>query len=325
TGNWDEPVSSGDFSDWYKGGSLEHLMEPYYGWSGEYDDLNPVLATNWTLFNWPNEMNYHPTDPFINQGGLMAIELTLREDVTFHDGSAWNATVAKWNIDRTMVITGNITGKLTISDTNVYQSRSEMWLDAENRADYETASWNISQFIGQPATYAEFGSTLEGNMFGKYCRIKDVIIIEDLASGGKIRINFNDWGGANSQLLYVYDQPMISMNAYNEDYFDVPIYGLGEISGFPQPEIIGSLDDYPSTGFPGHMIGTGPYIFVEHDTLLLQGGSMIRNPNWWNSTAMQSQGWHKIPKIGIVTFSFDISGLAAKKFSHSNGTHRSCL
>jgi hypothetical protein len=93
-------------------------------------------------------------------------------------------------------------------------------------------------------------------MIGRYSRIKNVTIIEDLASGGKIRINFNDWGGAGSQLLYIYNHPMISMKAY-KDYFDVPIYGLGDVPGFPQPDISGG---YPSTGFPGHLIGTGPYI-----------------------------------------------------------------
>ena len=32
-----------------------------------------------------------------------------KEDVKFHDGSDWNATVAKWNIDRVHLINGNYT------------------------------------------------------------------------------------------------------------------------------------------------------------------------------------------------------------------------
>ena len=176
-----------------------------------------------------------------------------------------------------------------------------MWIDAEDWDEYETDSWNVSQFIGKDASYAEYGFTKAGDMIGKYSRIKNVTILEDKVSGGKIRINFNDWGGAGTQLLYVWGNTFISMEAY-KDYFETPMYGLGEISEFPQPTITGSPDDYPSTGFPGHMIGTGPYIFVEHDTLVLQGGSMVRNPNWWNSTAMQVNGWHKIPEIGIVTY-----------------------
>jgi len=301
TGNWDSPIGTGGFSWQYASNALEPLMEPPPYWSGDYDDMMPILATNWTLIPWEEEMNNHPTDPFINRNGLKAIEFVLREGVTFHDGSAFNATVAKFSFDRDPVIAGNITGKLSVFDVDVYKSRYGMWIDAEDWDEYETDSWNISQFIGQYATYAEYGSTKAGDMIGKYSRIKNVTILEDLASGGKIRINFNDWGGAGTQLLYVYGTPMISMAAY-KDYFETPIYGVGEVSEFPQPKITGSPDDYPSTGFPGHMIGTGPYIFVEHDTLVLQGGSMIRNPNWWNSTAMQANGWHKIPEIGIVTF-----------------------
>ena len=315
-GNWDPTVYRAGFSGSYITGTLEYLMEPLSGWSGEYDDLDPVLATNWTLFNWSEEMNYHPTDPFINTGGLMALELTLREGVTFHDGSAWNATVAKWNLDRTMVITGNITGKLTAFDTDVYQARFSYWLDAVDWADYETDSWNVSQYIGQPATYAEHGTSGEAAMNGKYCRIKNVTIIDDLASGGTIRINFGDWGGANSALQYVYSLPMISMDAY-QNYFDLPIYGLGGEPGFPQPDISGG---YPSIGFPGHLIGTGPYIFIEHDELILQEGSMKINPNWWNSTAMQAQGWHQIPEIGVVTFPYGTAGFTARNLAMVTGT-----
>ena len=291
-------------------------MEPAYGWSGEYEDLEPVLATNWTLFNWPEEMNYHPTDPFINRGGLKSIELTLREGVTFHDGSAWNATVAKWNIDRIYVITGNITGRLTFLDSEVFQMRYSYWLDPADWTDFETDSWNVSQYIGQPATYAEYGNSGEAAMVGKYPRIQNVTIIDNLASGGKIRINFVDWGGANSQLMNVYTLPMISMDAY-QGYFDIPIYGLGEDPGFPQPDISGG---YPSTGFRGHMIGTGPYIFVEHDDLILQRGSMKRNPNWWNSTAMQADGWHQVPEIDIITFSASTPGYAVRNLAMVTGS-----
>ena len=36
-----------------------------------------------------------------DKGGIHVMNITLRENVKFHDGSEWNATVAKWNIDRT--------------------------------------------------------------------------------------------------------------------------------------------------------------------------------------------------------------------------------
>ena len=301
TGNWDSPVSTGGFSWQYASEACEPLFETPPDFSGDYNEMIPVLATNWTLIPWEEEWNYHPTDPFINKNGLKALDIVLRENVTFHDGSDFNATVAKWNYDRDPVIAGNITGKLGIFDVDVYKSRYGMWIDALDWVDYETDSWNVSQYIGQPASYAEYGSTLASDMFGKYSRIRNVTITENKTSGGKIRIYFNDWGGAGTQMIYVMGTNMISMAAY-KDYFETPIYGVGDIPEFPQPTITGSPDDYPSTGFPGHMIGTGPYIYVLHDTLVLQGGVMKRNPNWWNSSAMQAQGWHQVPEIRIVTY-----------------------
>ena len=316
-GSWDGIVATSGYHTSFGINAMEPLMQATDDWSGDPNDLLPVLATNWTIYEWPEEMNNHPTAPFINKGGLMAIELTLREGVTFHDGSAFNATVAKWNFDRMTVMSGNITGTIKDSDMVAYKSRSSYWLDAEAWVDYETASWNVSQYIGQPGTYAEFGTSEEAAMVGLYSRIKNVTLLEDLPSGGTFRINFNDWGGAHSSLLYVYDTLMISMDAY-QNYFDLPIYGLGQDPAFPQPDISGGYPD-PDDEFPGHMIGTGPYIFVEQEEHLVQGGWMKRNPNWWNSTAMQADGWHQVPEIGVVYFYDDTAGLAARSLSMING------
>ncbi|HEC39732.1 MAG TPA: hypothetical protein ENI29_15945, partial [bacterium] len=43
---------------------------------------------------YPNSVGFN------NTGGYKSTTFTLRENVTFSDGSAWNATVFKWNIDR---------------------------------------------------------------------------------------------------------------------------------------------------------------------------------------------------------------------------------
>ena len=319
-GSWDGVVATSGYHNAFGVNAMEPLMADYDSWSGETDDLIPVLATNWTAYEWPSEMNNHPTDPFINEGGLMAIEVTLREGVKFHDGSDFNATVAKWNLDRTSVMSGNITGTIGGADLAVSKERTSYWLDANEWVDYETATWNVSQFIGQPGTYAEFGASEEAAMVGLYSRIKNITILDNKASGGTIRINFNDWGGAGSQLLYIYGTIMISMQAY-KDYFDLPIYGLGQDSNYPQPDITGVYPEYeyPSTGFPGHMIGTGPYIFKVQEEHLVQGGLMIRNSNWWNSTAMQADDWHQIPEIGVVYFYDSTAGLGARNLAMISG------
>ncbi|MFX0011090.1 MAG: ABC transporter substrate-binding protein, partial [Candidatus Hermodarchaeota archaeon] len=91
----------------------------------------------------------------------------------------------------------------------------------------------------------------------------------------------------------------ISMEAY-ADYFTVPIFGYGDNPSFPQ--------NNPAT-FPGHLIGTGPYKF---DNFTIDTGTMTRFDNWWNASTQQAKGWHKVPKVAVVTFSHDTSGYAAR-------------
>jgi ABC-type transport system substrate-binding protein len=319
-GNWDGPIASAGFAAASFGSEcLESLFTLPENWSGQTDDWIPMLATNWTTIPWPNEMNHHPTDPFMNTGGVKAIEFTLRDDVTFHDGSAFNATVAKWNIDRHIVITGNLTGKLNpalLSD-EMYKAMYSFWLPAEHWAQYETDSWNVSQFINKTASYGEYGisktppdmtdgSLYKSYYYSHYPRIKNVTIIEDKASGGRIRVNYNDWSGV---LLYV-DFTMMSMESY-KDYFDIPIEGAGDVGGFLQPDVRNGYPD-PDDQFPGHLIGTGPYRFIEFDEGSEQG-TMRKFDNWWNSTAMNATGgWHNVDEIVIVTFKLTQSGFAKK-------------
>ena len=328
-GSWDSIIASAGFAALYSGSTLEPFMQwPVVNWSGSYDDMIAVLATEWELIPFPDEMNHHPTNPFMMTGGVMALELTLREGVKFHDGSDFNATVAKWNIDRTIVLSGNITGSLKpehLSDA-MYKTMYSFWIHAEDWADYETDSWNISQFIGKAASYGEFGATKTPpndalNLYstyynGTYPRVKNVTILEDNPNGnggGKIRVYYNDW---SSVLLYVDSTTCVSMEAY-EDYWGVPIVGLGDDSRFPQPDVSGG--NYPSTGFPGHLIGTGAYRFIEHDELLQQA-KLVRNENWWNLTAMQADNFTVPPEIAIVSFPLSQSGYNALNLAMVTGT-----
>jgi len=319
-GNWDGPIASaGIAGSYFSADTLESLMTLPENWSGSVDDWIPVLAEDWTVIPWPNAMNYHPTDPFYNTGGVKAIEFTLRDDVTFHDGSTFNATVAKWNIDRHIVITGNLTGKLdaTLLSEAMYKAMYSFWLPAEVWSQYETDNWNVSQFIGKTASYGEYGASktptttaLWRDYYNStYPRIKNVTIVEaGDPYGGKIRINYNDWSGV---LLYA-DFTMMSMDAY-KDYFDVPIEGMGDVPGFLQPDVRSSYPD-PDVKFPGHLIGTGPYRLIEYDEVSEQG-TMRRYENWWNSTAMQVYDLHMVTEIAIVTFKLSQSGFAKKSLA----------
>ena len=122
--DWDPAISPGYFviSSTYMPYCMQTLTQSDGNWdrdmrkvvAGDLPDKtrwlkwHPVLATNWTAEYWPEEKN---SLGFKNRAGVKSMTYTLREGVTFHDGSDWNATVAKWNLDRLLIITGNLSGR----------------------------------------------------------------------------------------------------------------------------------------------------------------------------------------------------------------------
>jgi len=309
--NWGPTTYAVSPADYYIDDCIEPLFNYEYGWDGNYSTINPVLATNWTYEYWNETMN---VAGFVNYGGIKAMNFTLREGVTFHDGSTWNATVAKWNFDRIMVIFGNMTGNTPV-DPQLQNWANNYYLDAKKWAPYETTEWNVSKYLGQLPTYGIYTSQSESYR-DWFPRFNEPIIIDDQPSGGKIRIEFNDWDIGAPYYLWIYPSAyMISMEAY-EDYFDVPIYGYGQDPAFPQPDV---SEGYPSTGFPGHLIGTGGYRFIEHDDVTLQGGTMRRYEDYWNATALQADGWHLVDEVGVSTFPSSDAGLDTRNRAMTTG------
>ncbi|MFX1501769.1 MAG: ABC transporter substrate-binding protein [Promethearchaeota archaeon] len=307
--NWDMPsyiVSTGDY---YRDNALESLFQFPFNSTGDLDELWPVLATSWSWEERPDEMT---TAGFMAYDGISSMEVTLREGVTFHDGSNWNATVCKWNIDRLMCILGDINDCLPSVDvpSEVTQNRGIYWMKESDWAKYATASWNASD----PSLYFQYGPYsiayypgfgVSGDRTDYFPRFTNVTITEDKESGGKVRIYFNDWA---SGPYYLLNLRFISMEAY-KDYFYIPIEGYGTHPDFPQ--------DDPVT-FPGHLIGTGPYIFEEHD-VAASAGTMVRYDNWWNTTAQQAEGWHTLERVGLFTFSHTETGYMARNLATVTG------
>ncbi|TES97167.1 MAG: hypothetical protein E3J90_07080 [Promethearchaeota archaeon] len=253
--DWDPPIYKSTPTNYYIWATLETLL-----WTDPEGSVYPVLATDWDI--------YPRIDEGGHTGGVKAISFTLRQGVTFHDGSAFNASVVKWNIDRNTAISGNLTG------TGDAQNRDIYWFDASDWSIDFTTNWNL--------TWA-----LSGDPFGLGTEIP-VINKTEVISPYVVNITFNSWTTNIAAFAGAY-YLMASMESYG-DWSGAPIYGVGEDPAFPQ--------DDPLT-FPGHMIGTGPYEFDFIDEAVTATGHMIKNDNYWNGTALEAEGLFAITDVYV--------------------------
>ena len=253
-GDWDPPIHLSTPTNYYFWGCLEGFV-----WT-DFDGIShPVLATNWTIYPRPDEGGH--------TGGVKAIAFSLRPGVEFHDDSEWNATVAQWNIERNIDISGNQSG------TGDFQNRDLYWFDASQWDTDFTPNWDLSWY--------------KDDLFGLGTEIPFINKTE-IISPYLINITFNSWTTTVVGFGAAYYQ-MISMESYS-DWSAAPIYGLGEHPDFPQ--------DNPAI-FPGHMIGTGPYKFDFIDEAVTSEGHLIKNDNYWNGTALEADGVFSITDVYI--------------------------
>ncbi|MFX1590581.1 MAG: ABC transporter substrate-binding protein, partial [Promethearchaeota archaeon] len=251
----------------------------------------PILCTSWET-DWRDE---EPNvSGFNNTGGRKSLTFKLREGVKFHDGSEWNATVFKWNIDRLYIITGNLTGDGDTRNEGTY------WADVADYEPYFSESFNMSEYkgdswyiIGNDTTYpgvtADANGVVKNPGYGpidQYPMIREVQIIDKYT----VKVIYNSWN--------TYGMPggvwtrQISYTAYHKNYTNRGIYGY--TNGVKDPKNPTIVD---------HLIGTGPYKYLTHsETSSPAGGYMIKNEDYWNKTALEEDGWFDIDKIEIVNF-----------------------
>ena len=302
--NWDIPITAGygAIDLWMMYAVTEDLFSGNIDYDNglsagvpKSDTWFPILATDWAFDFWPEQNN---SKGFINRGGVANVTFTLRNGVTFHDGSTWNATVAKWNIDRTWIITGNLTGNGDLRNRDTY------WVEAKDWVDYFTPGWNKSEYLGQygwydtinPWTYQNpwggfdsYGLPVHYAPYESYPIVKRVVVTDNQSSGGQIRIEFNDWNmywtTALGNIQY------ISMAAYS-DYWDRGIYGYdNEVKDPKNPTKV------------DHIIGTGPFMYVDYDESGSPGGgTLAKNPNYWNRTGLEDAGWYQADYIDLLTW-----------------------
>ncbi len=342
-GDWDPAIT-----DWYNalvGSYLFDALEypigiPIYYAAGTdgpplYEEWIPILVTDWEFEMYPELNN---TLGFVNTGGYKTTTLTLRENVTFTDGSDWNATVFKWNIDRVHLINGNYTGAARGNDRWSEDEGNLLgtMLVEDNKA-YFTAAWNKSEYdslnlgltppailpdvndyawydlgpnrtlvdypgvtilpndtVRNPNPYSRWdyvtGAAIHNAPYDRFPGVAKVEILENPKSGGKIKIYHNTWNTDGLGTFVNY--PMISYQSYKDDYTIHGIYGYEN----------GVLID-PNPTIVDHMIGTGPYIFQEHDESgTPPGGYLLKNPNYWNRTELEADGWFDVDRVEIIKF-----------------------
>ncbi|MFW9872803.1 MAG: ABC transporter substrate-binding protein [Candidatus Thorarchaeota archaeon] len=295
--NWDPATyQSSAVRAFYLVNCLEKLVDVPDDWKGSWDDLIPELATDWMVEWWTPDADH--------SGGVKAINFTLRPGVTFHDGSAWNSTVATWNINRTLWLNGGFgPGKPT-------QNLNLLWFKASDFAPYFTPEWDLSWALdpdgpgGLPAPLAVYGGEIcdEGSMRGYVSWINRTITYP--ADPLKLRIEFNMWNPkpfASFGYTWIgFIHRMISMETYATNYT------FEEIPGFSNTDV-------------NHLVGTGPYKFVAHSDIALGGGSVIKNDDWWNATAMQALGFHQVDEYKIIYYPLGAEGEEARRLALMSG------
>ncbi|HEC39143.1 hypothetical protein LCGC14_1550670 [marine sediment metagenome] len=331
-GDWDPAIT-----DWYNilNTYAQNCLESLF-WLPDYSvEPKSNLATDWVFEYWPDQLN---AAGFINRGGVKTVSITLREGVKFHDGSDWNATVMKWNIDRVHLINGNYTGAARGNDDWSEEEGSLLGtVRVEDTKPYFTSAWNMSEYdspnlgliepttppgvndyawydLGDNHTLVDYpgvnilpnGTVRNPNPYGgwddvalvaihwapydRFPAIKKVEILDNKVSGGTVKVYYNSWN--NDKITGFLDYPMISYAAYKEDYTIHGIYGYENgVKSTNNPTIV------------DHMIGTGPYIYIEHDeTGTPAGGYMVKNENYWNKTALEVEGWFDVDRVEIIKF-----------------------
>ena len=338
-GDWDPAIT-----DWYNvmGSYMYYALEYpvnipiyYHGGIGvpRKDEYIWGLATDVEFEAWPLDNN---TSGFNSTGGYKSATFTLREGVTFTDGSAWNATAFKWNIDRVCLINGNYSGD-AIAPWDEEEGNLMHTIPVEDYKAYWSSTWNMSIYdspnlgITEPTTlpvvrdYAWYdlgpnrslveypgltvfpnGSVQNQNPYGgwdtvagaaihwapydRYPIVKYVEILENPASGGKIKVHYNSWntGGMDGPVNY----PMVSYHTYKDDHTVHGIYGY-------QHDVL----DTKNAEIIDHLVGTGPYIYEEHDeTGTPPGGYMTKNPDYWNTTGLEAMGVYDVDRFEVIKF-----------------------
>jgi len=153
------------------------------------DVIRQVVETLW-FYNWTD-----PDLPRINMlaesetwKNSTALEVTLRQGVTFHDGSPFNALAVKWNIERMMYLFNHTGALSSFERVGAPHELFELTNGSAILADFEvTGTYTGIIHLAQPFTsLMDLFCTTPASMISPTAHVGDTQSFIDLSEGDLI-------------------------------------------------------------------------------------------------------------------------------------------
>jgi peptide/nickel transport system substrate-binding protein len=243
----------------------------------DYETFGSWIAYNVyeTLYTYPWDSAV--TDPSVNllaesqpvmSGDGLNYTVALREDITFHDGTPFNASCVKWNIERAM---------------KIFYPDGPVWMLAEpllGGGAVEAAAFDTGP--SSPEFIAAFDNWVENS--------SSIIVIDDYTIRFRLAEAYPPFIAAMTYEVGAIMSPSFAIkHATNETYANWEGYGVD----------YGEFENYMSD----HMCGTGPYMLT--DWVPDQFVELDLYTEYWRTSSMTGAG--SLHKIFIKT-NEDVNG-----------------
>jgi peptide/nickel transport system substrate-binding protein len=261
------------------GTSLNQMIcESLYDYNGNsVIDLIPALAEE---------------SPIWSSDGLH-LNITLKSNILFHDGTHFNAWIYKYSIDRVMMISdpngrsftltplrgGNIVNSYT--DLNISEAKTYLNAGAIKIINDYAIQINLQY------PYVPIVSVLTSQVG---CAVSPKAIIDNIPKTFIADETDNETGMISLDTWF----PELSGNytklGLNENY-------LAGVSGVIPSGVVKDGSPAQHTWFENQQVGTGPWILKSKTSSVIE---LNRNPDWWNANAFHEKAPTKIILKAVV-------------------------
>ncbi|MHA2102396.1 MAG: ABC transporter substrate-binding protein [Candidatus Hodarchaeales archaeon] len=251
-------------------GINEQICERLVNFEGDSTNLIGELATNWTIS--PDGLNY---------------TFSLRQGVTFTDGTPFNAWVMKYSIDRTHIINDpnglvNLSaeyikgGFVYISYENSNTSEANAYLAEEGIKVID--DYTLKIFLNKP-----FSPILSILQLQSMCAVSPKAVIDNIPINYIKAPQDDDFGMVDLNQWFPELNGNYTKLGLSSDWFS-------QKSGVVPGSLIGSKNEF--LGFKYKNIGTGPYKLADDDETTWI--TLNKNNNWWNDEQFHSDAVNQI-------------------------------